>query len=380
MRFLPRKNRTPHFVLKSLCLAALAGTGVIAACSSNYVATEQKSDASVVKPNTADASSPARVCGENQKLCAGTCVGLDDPRYGCAAESCDPCALTNTKTHTCDAAGKCSVEQCAAGWDYCYLDKGCTIDPLSPDTCGGCAVRGGKNCSPSEVCSEGSCKNQCDPVAEKTITNCNRSCVDLSSHPRHCGACTTECLPTPGGSAACIASKCAIDCDENHGHCKNDLTTCESLLPLYLDKDGDSWGSAPVLNGAKQKFACAAGAGEAVRGGDCLDEPTNAASKDVFPTQTRFFTAAYTVGGVSSFDYNCNGKTDLNAPTGGSCSGVCVRGFIGKVICGNTASYSTCGELPAEEQQAQAIAITTVPGGGSSGVPACPVSAIVSCH
>lgn len=365
---------------------------VAVACSNSYTDTKgdlSAQDASVVVPSASDAAaSPERVCGDGKKLCSGECVAMDDPRYGCAAESCEPCALTNTKVHSCNAAGKCSVEQCASGWDYCHLDQGCTVDPLSPDTCGGCAVRGGKNCGAQEVCSEGLCKNTCAPVAEKTITNCNRSCVDLSTHPRHCGACATECLPTPGGSAACSASKCAIDCDQNHAHCNGNAGTCESLLPIYADKDGDTWGSTPVMNGTVQKFACGAAAGEAVRGGDCLDDPANPATKNVNPGQTRFFTTSYNAGTAPSFDYNCNGKTDFSAPLFGSCS-PCVTGFVGKVSCGVAAPYASCGliEEPVEQSPtkvgaaSQVLQISTLPGGSSSGtVPQCPRSAIPSCR
>lgn len=380
---------SPH--LRAATLSAITVILTAVACSSNYSSTASAdggSEGGTISPTSSDAGdSPARACGDGKKLCSGECVALDDPRYGCAAESCEPCGLTNTKSHSCDAAGKCAVEQCAPGWDFCDATKGCTVDPFSPDTCNGCGARGGKACALSEVCLNRACVDAASatdcgaPGSGKTFTNCARSCVNLATHPRHCGACATECQPTPGGSAACSGSKCVIDCDENHGHCKGDASTCESLLPVYADKDGDTWGSAPVIveGGILQKFSCTAGTGEALRGGDCLDDPGVSASKDVFPGQTRFFTQSFTLAGQPSFDYNCNGKTDVNQPTGGSCS-PCVTGFIGKITCGVASSFANCGAAPVEQQPAEAVQIAKLPSSSSGTQVQCPLSAIPSCR
>jgi hypothetical protein len=36
---------------------------------------------------------PPQSCPDGRKACGDTCVSLDDPRTGCAAPSCAPCAI-----------------------------------------------------------------------------------------------------------------------------------------------------------------------------------------------------------------------------------------------------------------------------------------------
>src|SRR5262245_3058747 len=44
-------------------------------------------------PADGSAGTPAdgSSCGTGQKLCAGRCVLISDPRFGCEAPSCEPC-------------------------------------------------------------------------------------------------------------------------------------------------------------------------------------------------------------------------------------------------------------------------------------------------
>jgi hypothetical protein len=353
-----------------LLFGLLAAAGVGLQCSTYSGA---PTDAGA---GTADAAAGTVTCSGSEKLCAGTCVSLSDPRFGCGAKTCEPCALPNTKASRCEANGQCGVAQCAPGWDYCEATAGCTVDPQAPETCGGCSARGGANCSLSEVCYERRCvtaanATNCGPTGSgKPLTNCDRACVDLLTHPRHCGACTTACATTGGGAAICANAKCAVDCDENHAHCTGDPATCEALLPVYADRDGDTWGSTPVLVDGKGKFACKGAAGEATRGGDCLDDPANPAAKNVFPQQMQRFSVPYTVGNSPSFDYNCNGIVEPNAPNGGSCS-PCVPGFLGTATCGSVGALSTC----AGSSSSSGGSSSSTSGGG-----ACPYSAMVTCR
>jgi len=96
-------------------------------------------------------------CDPGKKLCDGTCVGIDDPTYGCKRDRCLPCQR--------DALGvpfgdrlipkckdfECVVASCAFG----YGCEGCKVRLLTdPSNCGTC----GRACADDETCSRGECR------------------------------------------------------------------------------------------------------------------------------------------------------------------------------------------------------------------------------
>jgi hypothetical protein len=72
---------------------------------------------------------------------------------------------------------------------------------------------------------------------------------------------------------------------------------CPQSTRYYRDRDGDGFGD----DGEARSF-CAVPPGWAREGGDCND-----ADDRVFPGQTKYFGAGYTVQGGQSFDYDCSG-------------------------------------------------------------------------
>jgi hypothetical protein len=49
-------------------------------------------------------------CADGEKLCDGSCVGIEDPSYGCSPSGCDPCAIPHGSA-TC-VASTCVLEAC----------------------------------------------------------------------------------------------------------------------------------------------------------------------------------------------------------------------------------------------------------------------------
>jgi hypothetical protein len=95
-------------------------------------------------------------CGDGKKLCSTYCVDVADPRFGCAAASCDPCTLPSANMDiTCSSSGSC-LPECTAGFLDCdgNPENGCEVDGRSNrEHCGAC----GRPCGEHQSCSAGSC-------------------------------------------------------------------------------------------------------------------------------------------------------------------------------------------------------------------------------
>jgi hypothetical protein len=66
-------------------------------------------------------------CDGNHKLCAGQCVGVHDPAFGCSPVGCAPCSIPNA-TAQC-SMGKCAMATCDLGWNDCdgMAANGCEV-------------------------------------------------------------------------------------------------------------------------------------------------------------------------------------------------------------------------------------------------------------
>lgn len=254
----------------------------------------------------------AATCPPGTKLCAGGCVEVNDPTYGCDSTLClAPCS-TDHGTPKCTEAHTCGILKCdqQGGWADCnHLAKdGCETNLLDPATCTKCDVQ----CDLTQVCDlkNGGCTATCG----SGLTNCNRSCVDLDTNALNCGSCGTACAgPASNGVGKCVGRKCGIECNAGYAECTKG--ECSALKTFYRDADGDGFGTTTQT---EQK--CAPSPGYVAIAGDCHDgNPT------VFPGQTKFFGTPYDSPRGPSYDYNCDGvETAQNAYkafTG--CSGAC---------------------------------------------------------
>ncbi len=118
-----------------------------------------------------------------------SCVSQTDPNFGCARDSCVPCALLHA-VEVCGADGACAVGPCEGNYENCdrIARTGCEVDQ---DT-------SYENC--------GACNNSCDAA--------------VRSMPRAL-------------SSRCAEGRCVVkDCQEGYADCDGAASNgCEKLLP-----------------------------------------------------------------------------------------------------------------------------------------------------
>jgi hypothetical protein len=192
-------------------------------------------------------------------------------------------------------------------------------------------------CPQTSLCAfeQGGCVAACPGAT----TQCGSSCVDLMTSSTHCGSCTTVCTAATNAVPACTAGKCAITCNAGFADCDANLANgCEPKTAYYADVDHDGHGATGAV---KVGDACVVPAGFTALADDCNDQ-----NPSVFPGQISYFDNPYTVGAVQSFDYDCNGKEDLNpAQQVGGCA-PCVFGFVPPAgttsYCGSNVRVKRC--------------------------------------
>ncbi len=110
-------------------------------------------------------------CEADQKHCGGQCVSKEDPAYGCAVGTCEPCAVENA-TAMCEQE-VCVVDTCNQDYDDCDFDGlSCETDLNNdPDNCGSC----GNICSPTVSageCKGGKCSGPCGEIVQTGWSIC----------------------------------------------------------------------------------------------------------------------------------------------------------------------------------------------------------------
>jgi hypothetical protein len=134
-----------------------------------------------------DASDIDRGCSEGQKACGeGLCVPLGDPAYGCRADSCEPCELSNAIPR-CNGQA-CVVDACLEGFG-CPGPGGCQTNLLfDRNHCGAC----GRACH--APCRDGACvASECDPTFGDCDGEAENGCETSLATASNCGACEAAC-------------------------------------------------------------------------------------------------------------------------------------------------------------------------------------------
>ena len=258
------------------------------------------------------------VCGTGQKVCGGECVGLDDPAFGCAGPTCEPCAASAGGSCV---AGACSAAACGPDLADCdgNVANGCeTNTKTSPQSCGTC----GNACAPGDVCSAGTCQHSC----ANGLTTCGASCVDVSRSAENCGGCAKSCPGVANGSPTCSNFQCGVVCASGRHLCGGacvsnlDVATCGgACTPCTPPSNGTA-----TCNGATCGQSC--NAGTHACGADCVSNTS------VTSCGTTSCTSCVP---PANADSTCNGT---------SCGFQCRAGsHLCGGACASNTSVSTCG-------------------------------------
>lgn len=149
-------------------------------------------------------------CPDDQKECnvrgVTTCVGRDNPLYGCAGASCIPCNLPNA-TARCGPTGECVRVSCHSSYDDCngVASDGCE-EPLNHSVahCGACGEPCPQLPNAEVACGSGHCYiRRCLPGYLDCNGNVTDGCEVDQSDPAHCGACGEPC-----GDICCYPGHC----------------------------------------------------------------------------------------------------------------------------------------------------------------------------
>jgi hypothetical protein len=98
---------------------------------------------------------------------------------------------------------------CEAGFHNCAgtCSSNTSLDSCGPSSCVPCVIA---SSGLSLMCTGTACVSSCPPM----LTLCDGGgpsgeCVDIRSHPSHCGACANACPPHDGGlEASCVGGGC----------------------------------------------------------------------------------------------------------------------------------------------------------------------------
>ncbi len=165
-------------------------------------------------PDASGAFDAAVGCPPGQKNCAGACISIINPNFGCGGPSCDICPNQHATKVDCiglDGGIACKAT-CADGYRDCAgAFNGCETDISKSDNCGGCGIK----CSANYVCSKGAggiygCVSTCPAGQLQCVAG--GDCIDTTTDTAHCGGCTTPCSPPANADPTCAGSTCGFRC------------------------------------------------------------------------------------------------------------------------------------------------------------------------
>lgn len=148
-------------------------------------------------------------CANLHKKCDGRCVPATDPQWGCASDSCTPCALANVTGAYCSLfTAACDYQACAEGWE----DR----DGVRSNGCealAGCFA-GQKTCGSTQRCMNdpgyGCSDAACTPCSWPSSLQGQPACLSTGD-TYTCGLRCNAGYKSCGGD--CVAATPAVGCN-----------------------------------------------------------------------------------------------------------------------------------------------------------------------
>ncbi len=103
----------------------------------------------------------------------------------------------------------CSSDECPSGTTDC--NGTCVALSSDVNNCGAC----GNACGADEVCALGTCMDTGTTGCPVNLTDCNGTCVDTDADAANCGSCGNACT----GGLVCAAGLCEVSCPGSQTEC-----------------------------------------------------------------------------------------------------------------------------------------------------------------
>jgi hypothetical protein len=225
-----------------------------------------EASAEVAMCTSYECPAPFATCADKSGLCT-TNVSNDNDHCGSCDVKCPGPSSRLRASFICSEA-HCEMLCLDNGADCDHLiDNGCEVALESdPANCGQC----GHACAPGQICWQGAC----GCAAGQDV--CDGRCVNLTSDSNNCGACGYSCnsapseaitwqcgvnVVPPGGTIACVNSKCQTTCDTGRTDCNQDF--CGDGCEIGIRDDAKNCGACNKA--CKDDQVCS--------NGNCLCDP-----------------------------------------------------------------------------------------------------------
>jgi hypothetical protein len=175
-----------------------------------------------------DGKCTAAKCPRGFKACGDQCVSVTDPRYGCAGTSCTPCTVQNG-TALCTEGGECGVENCRTNYKFCAKSTGSQVGTCqsesNPDygcgaeSCAQCQLENTSiaSCNAFKSCAVAVCETGFGDCDTNQANGCE---TDLRNSKDNCSLCGRACEKKANAIMNCVRSACVIsECEAGWNNC-----------------------------------------------------------------------------------------------------------------------------------------------------------------
>ncbi|MEY4578745.1 MAG: hypothetical protein RL701_3448 [Pseudomonadota bacterium] len=107
-------------------------------------------------------------------------------------------------------------------------------------------------------------------LCPNNLTTCDNQCVDTKADAKHCGACTTTCVPAAEGTAQCVDGQCRTQCPAETLECSG---RCVAANTSAHCTGCTACAAGQICNAGKCLVACSQP--KSVCGNACVDMQTD---------------------------------------------------------------------------------------------------------